>query len=206
MVPWKILHLDLSTGFPDLLLEPEYQGLYVVFWWRNIPLGSQEIPMALLPMSASQLANLAVQTITPALGNHLLSHGFKAPLPPGCRNLTPDTPPDFEALRSLDQPLTLLEKALTARPLSAESISIVVCTRDRPGQLEQCLRSLQNLTVAPREILVVDSAPSSDATRNLVAQLPNVRYVLEPLPGLSRARNTGVAHTSGDLIAFTDEK
>jgi GT2 family glycosyltransferase len=205
MVPWKILHLDLSAGFADLSLESGYQGLYVVFWWRNIPLGEQEIPVALFPMSASQLANLAVQTITPAIGSHLLSHGFKAPLPPVCRDVIPDEPPDIEALRSIDQPLALLEKALADRPLPTESISVVVCTRDRPQQLEQCLRSLQNLTVAPKEILVVDSAPSSDATRNLVAQLPNVRYVLEPQPGLSRARNTGIVQTSGDLIAFTDD-
>jgi GT2 family glycosyltransferase len=206
MVPWKIVHVDVSEGFPALPLERDYQGLYVVFWWRNIPLGHKEIPMALFPMSAAQLSTLAIQAITPAIGNHLLNQGFIVPLPSVCKNRPPDSPPDFEALRSLDRPLAMLDQVLVTDPQSSsESISVIVCTRDRPEQLERCLKSLQNLSIAPQEIVVVDSAPSSDATRNLVTSFPKVRYVLEPQPGLSRARNSGIAHTSGDVIAFTDD-
>lgn len=84
------------------------------------------------------------------------------------------------------------------------SVSVVVCTRDRPDDLERCLRSLLLLEPAPVEIVVVDSAPTSDTTRALCADLP-VRYTVEPIAGLSRARNRGILATTGDVIAFTDD-
>jgi GT2 family glycosyltransferase len=35
--------------------------------------------------------------------------------------------------------------------------------------------------------------------------MPGIQYVLEPRPGLSVARNTGIHHSTGDIIAFTDD-
>ena len=202
---WKVLHLDLSEGIFGLPLTRGYQGLFVVFWWHGIPLGHQEISAVQLPMPAWQLANLALQSITPAVGDRLLEQGFKAPLP-GAKNQSLDVPPDFHALMALEQPLAKWESL--SEPVASSlcgSVSLVICTRDRPEQLARCLRSLQNLSLHPKEILVVDNAPRSDATRQLVAQLPGIRYVLEPRPGLSVARNTGIRYSTGDIIAFTDD-
>ena len=70
--PWKILHLELSEEIPPLPAEPDCQGIYVVFWWHGVPLGHQEILAAQLPMPATQLENLAIQAITPAVGDRLL--------------------------------------------------------------------------------------------------------------------------------------
>jgi GT2 family glycosyltransferase len=84
------------------------------------------------------------------------------------------------------------------------SVSVVVCTRDRPAELQDCLDSLLALATPPHEILVVDNAPSDDTTQRLCADLP-VRYVLEELPGQTRARNRGILETSGELVAFTDD-
>ncbi len=203
--PWKVMHLELSEGIPALPLAPDYEGLYVVFWWHSIPLGHQEISAAQLPMPATQLTNLVLQTIAPVVGDRLLEHGFKAPPSwlVGSDNLSRDTPPDFHALMALEQPLAKLRERLS-HPADG-SVSVVVCTRDRPEQLAQCLRSLQNLSQAPHQILVVDNAPRTDATRQLVAQMPDIQYVLEPRPGLSVARNTGISHSTGDIIAFTDD-
>lgn len=196
---WKILHIELSKGIPALPFESGYQGLYVVFWWHSIPLGHQEISVAQLPMPATQLANIVVQTITPAVGDRLLEQAI-----PG--SPIEAVSPDFQTLMALEQPLEKLrERSLHLATVSGgESISIVVCTRNRPQQLARCLRSLQNLSLQP-EILVVDNAPSSDATCQLVAQMPGIRYVLEPRPGLSVARNTGIRHSTGDIIVFTDD-
>jgi GT2 family glycosyltransferase len=201
--PWKVLHIELSEGIPTLTAEPKYQGIYVVFWWYAIPLGHEEISAAQLPMPASQLANLVVQTITPAVGDRLLDYGFKPPLPVISQNPSRDTPVDFQALMALQQPLKQLHQSCS-QPVSA-SMSVIVCTRNRPEQLARCLRSLQNLSQPPQEIIVVDNAPSDDATRQLVAQMPGIQYVLEPRPGLSVARNTGIHHSTGDIIAFTDD-
>ena len=53
-------------------------------------------------------------------------------------------------------------------------------------------------------MLVVDNAPSSDATRR-VAERRGVRYVLEPRPGLDVARNAAVRHATGGVVAFADD-
>jgi GT2 family glycosyltransferase len=92
-----------------------------------------------------------------------------------------------------------------SRPL----ISVVVCTRDRPESLTMTLRDLAGLKYSSFEVVVTDNAPSSDATRNVVLNEfgddPRFRYVLEPRPGLSRARNRGIQEASGDIVAFTDD-
>jgi glycosyltransferase involved in cell wall biosynthesis len=83
-------------------------------------------------------------------------------------------------------------------------ISVIVCTRERPDALVRCLDSLEALRPAAHEVIVVDNAPSSERTRELCAQR-DVRYVLEPTPGQSRARNRGIEVATGDLLAFTDD-
>jgi glycosyltransferase involved in cell wall biosynthesis len=205
-VPWKIRHLDLSEGIYPLPAEPNCQGLYLVFWWHGIPLGHQMIPAAQLPIPATQLANLAVQTITPAVGDQLLPKGCNLPL---AQHSCPHSQvaPSFHSLLTLENPLEKLwERRSNAVDESiGETVSVVICTRDRPEQLEQCLQSLQNLSHGPREIVVVDNAPTTDTTRQLVSQMPDTRYVLEPRSGLSVARNTGIRHSKGDIIAFTDD-
>jgi glycosyltransferase involved in cell wall biosynthesis len=84
------------------------------------------------------------------------------------------------------------------------SVSVVVCTRDRADQLLSCLRSLQALRRPGLEVLVVDNGSRSPATRELCASL-GVRCVVEPLAGQTRARNFGIAETTGELVAFTDD-
>lgn len=202
--PWKIVHLELSKPIPELL-KLDCEGIYVVFWWQGIPLGHQEIAVDQLPIPAAQLANQAVQAITPAVGDRLMLQGFNAPLSEHFER-QPATFPDFEALQKLEQPLDKLEERRDAIVKQvSEAVSVVVCTRDRPEQLARCLRSLQDLSSPPHEIIVVDNAPNTDKTRQFCSGSSNIRYVVEPRPGLSRARNTGLRHITGDIVAFTDD-
>jgi glycosyltransferase involved in cell wall biosynthesis len=202
-LPWKIVHFDLSQPLPDLPLASGYQGIYTVFWWHDLPLGHRDVLATQLPMPNTQLRNLALQTIVPAVGDRLLEHGFKAPLPVLPHQQRRDTSPSLEQLMALKRPLSTLQaEASTA---ADGTVSVIICTRNRPEQLADCLRSLQHLSTQPSEIIVVDNAPSSEATQQLVASMPNVRYVLEPRPGLSIARNAGIQHSTGDIIAFTDD-
>ena len=88
-------------------------------------------------------------------------------------------------------------------------VSVVVCTKDRPGSLRSVLRTLQQLDYGAFEVLVVDNAPSSGATLECVQEFagtdPRFRYLVEPRAGLSRARNTGLAAAVHDWVAFTDD-
>src|SRR5688572_22573693 len=97
--------------------------------------------------------------------------------------------------------------ALDTTPNDAwPAISVVVCTRDRPEELSRCLDSLAAMDYRPHEVLVVDNAPATDATRRLVEGRGGVvRYALEPVPGLDHARNRAIACATGDVLAFTDD-
>lgn len=83
-------------------------------------------------------------------------------------------------------------------------MSVIVCTRERPDDLARCLEALAAQTVYGLEIIVVDNAPRTARTRE-VAGRAGVRYVLEPRPGLDRARNAGLRAATGDIIAYTDD-
>lgn len=201
--PWKILHIELSEAIPPLAVVPGCQGVYVVFWWHRVPLGHQEVVAAQLPMPATQLANLAVQAIMPAVGDQLLPEGFKAALSEHFEQQTQTSPPNFHSLLALEHPLYQLSERCS-KPVD-ETVSVVICTRNRADHLARCLRSLQNLPHPPHEIVVVDNAPTMNETRQLVSAMPDVRYVPEPRPGLSVARNTGIRQSTGTIVVFTDD-
>lgn len=101
----------------------------------------------------------------------------------------------------------------TASPPTAEPdsnqppASVVICSRDRAESLKRALRSVLALNYPEFEVVVVDNAPDAPGTRQAVDAVADgrVRYVAEPLPGLSRARNRGLSEASGEIIAFTDD-
>ena len=90
---------------------------------------------------------------------------------------------------------------------SPEPITVVVCTRDRVEMLKVALASILELDYPDLAVIVVDNAARTNETRDYVTGLtdPRVRLVVEPLPGLSRARNAGVCAASTDIVAFTDD-
>jgi GT2 family glycosyltransferase len=99
--------------------------------------------------------------------------------------------------------------ACADRAAAPEPISVVLCSRDRPAQLASCLASLRRLAYERFEVVVVDNAPSDDlgakAFDDAVGDDARFRYVVEPRPGLSAARNRGMAEATHDRVAFTDD-
>ncbi len=200
-VPWKILHLKLEEEIPRISQDSYPELLYVFLWWHDIPLGNLVLSPEQLPLEADELLNLAIQTITPTV-EALLSSENNAVVAKKSDNISADRI-ELELKKLTQRPLEQLQ--IDVDNSTNQSISVVICTRDRPQQLAECLFSLQNLPQPPEEIVVVDNAPSSDATRELVKQMPGVKYTLEPQPGLDVARNAGIANSSGEIIAFTDD-
>ncbi len=86
-----------------------------------------------------------------------------------------------------------------------ETISVVICTRNRAAALEKCIQSLLNNEDKKYELIVVDNAPDNDDTKKIVEQFPDVRYVFEERKGLDIARNTGAKAASHNIIAYTDD-
>lgn len=203
-IPRKILHIKLDQEILELSNSTPEQQLYVVLWWREIPLGHLEFSPQHLPLSAKKLTNLAIQVIAPVVNSHISRQNSALSLLERLKNPVGNIEADFDSwLMTLDHPLTKLDRLHSK--VSERSVSVVICTRDRTQQLSKCLTSLQNLIQTPEEIIVVDNAPSSDATRQLVRQMPGVKYILEPQPGLDVARNAGIAHSSSEIVAFTDD-
>lgn len=88
------------------------------------------------------------------------------------------------------------------------AITVVICTRDNPSGLRRGLESLLGLDYPRWRALVVDNAPSDDGPRRVVAEFATrapVTYLLEPAPGLSRARNAAIAAAPGEILAFVDD-
>ncbi|WP_432076443.1 glycosyltransferase [Streptomyces wuyuanensis] len=94
-----------------------------------------------------------------------------------------------------------------ARRAGPPRTSVVVATRERPGRLARALDSLLAQDHPDFEVVVVDNAPLTGATRELIERTygERVRYVLEPVPGLAVAHNRGVAAADGTVLAFTDD-
>ena len=94
---------------------------------------------------------------------------------------------------------------------AAPSVTIAICTRDRPGGVTRLLNSLfERIASLPRDIptpdvLVVDNAPSDDRTCEVARRYPAVRYVREPRAGLNFARNRAVKESRGEILAFLDD-
>lgn len=84
------------------------------------------------------------------------------------------------------------------------NLSIVIATKDRAALLDGALGSLRAQENAPEfELVVVDNG-SSDATPE-VARRHGASYTFVREPNRGKARNAGIAHASGELIAFVDD-
>ena len=87
--------------------------------------------------------------------------------------------------------------------IDSPTITVIVCTRNRPALLEQCLGALSRQTYPRFDVLVVDNAsmrPVQDICRRWGAT-----WALAPLTGLTRARNIGARLAQGELIAYIDD-
>jgi cellulose synthase/poly-beta-1,6-N-acetylglucosamine synthase-like glycosyltransferase len=84
------------------------------------------------------------------------------------------------------------------------STSVVIATRGRHGALSRCLAGVA-LQVAPAlEVVVVDNTEGDPATREVAGE-SRARYIVEPVRGVSRARNRGARAARGDVVAFVDD-
>ena len=86
------------------------------------------------------------------------------------------------------------------------SACVIVPTYRRPQHVKQCLERLTRQTVAPTEILVVDSSPD-DLTRKVVESYDSIGYLRNErgLGTTATSRAIGVEATTSEVIAFVDD-
>lgn len=85
----------------------------------------------------------------------------------------------------------------------APRISVVIPHLNQPDHLRRCLASLFAGRLVPDEIIVVDNG-SREMPFAVCDAFPGVQLLSEPRPGPGPARNTGVAASTGQILAFID--
>ncbi|HLY35772.1 MAG TPA: glycosyltransferase [Candidatus Limnocylindria bacterium] len=96
---------------------------------------------------------------------------------------------------------------LAAGAPSVSEISVVICayTLDRWDEIRRAVASVEAQTAPVREIILVADHNEALLAR-AEAAFPAVRVVANAqAQGLSGARNTGVAHATGEIVAFLDD-
>ena len=201
--PVRILELELSNPIPKL--EPTKIGDTAAFYERALllvrlhsyPLGMVELELPGGTLPASALAQAVWDTLAGEIRQHLLED-----------DLTDVGALPLGGLVSEGEPLCLAKRREFLA--SAPSFSVIVPTRDRPALLGRCLESILAMDYPPEryEIIVVDNAPKTSDTEALIetyARTRPVRYLREDAPGSASARNFGLEHAAGELVAFTDD-
>jgi glycosyltransferase involved in cell wall biosynthesis len=83
-------------------------------------------------------------------------------------------------------------------------LSAIICVRDGERYLGEAIESVLGQTHPRVEVIVVDNG-STDSSVALARRYGDaVRIVDEPRAGIPYARNAGLSHAAGQLIAFLD--
>ncbi len=166
-----------------------YEALLALVRLHGRPLGYVSLPVIDGFCTASHLGDAILEQHSQSIIDRLLNDG--------CSNLANSGKLCISDLIDTQHP-----RSDGPQPL----VTVAVCTRDRPSYLARCLHSLKDLDYPALDLLVVDNAPSSDATQFLVSRdYPNIRYVLEPRPGLNWARNRAIQEARSEILGFTGD-
>ena len=192
--PYQIQNIKLDKKETSQIPLPDLgKRYYYVFWWRFIPLGHfyKEEGRSI------DFINEILDVITSVLKGYKVNRE-------GIKNI-------IEAIKCKD-PLKfsklmdqIFSPYLELKIPDKVDISVIICTRDRSESLKYCLDSLNQQICTPREIIVVDNAPTNNLTKLMVAQYANVTYFKEPRPGLDVARNSGARLAKYPIVAYTDD-
>lgn len=197
LAPRQLVDVELAHALPAVLPKQSpsgapYTAADVLVRLHHAPLGLLRIPVPLQGISPAELGRVIGVTLTGPISEQLAACG-----------VPPLTAVPEEGLGAICQPA---EPAQSPTPVS---VSVVIPTRGRPQLVGRCVDAILAGAYPPLEVLVVDNAPVDDALELVIAERyadrPEVRYLVEPLPGTSRARNAGSAVARGDLVAFIDD-
>ncbi|MFP3867022.1 MAG: glycosyltransferase [Desulfobacteraceae bacterium] len=188
--PIKLLDLELSAPLSTIDGLKGYKFVQFLVRVHGTPLGYLKMPVIDGRCSAAAIGKGVIKQHSRAIINQLLNTALSKNS--GAGQL------DFIYLLRSPPPVS----PDPANPL----VTVAVCTRDRSADLKLCLDSLNGLDYPNLDLLVIDNAPNTDETQNLVTDYyPNMRYLREMRPGLNWARNRAIREARGEIIAFTDD-
>lgn len=87
------------------------------------------------------------------------------------------------------------------------NLSIIIPCYNVENYIEQCLNSIVQQTVQPKEIICIDDG-ATDNTANVIQAFAQkfscVKYIYQTNQGVSQARNIGINQATGQYIQFVD--
>jgi O-antigen biosynthesis protein len=196
-LPTRVMEVELSRPLPRLDHDGHYGRAWILIRLHSEPIGVSVVTLPREGIAPDVLAEILWREVNGPVAKRFADAGLTAPtaLPASGLAVHPDA-----------WPFLRRRAAVLAE---APFISVVICTRDRPDQIKKCLNRLAQQEYPRYEVVVVDNAPTSDALREVVeghlAGDAKFRYRVEPRPGLSWARNAGIAAATSDVIAFLDD-
>jgi len=200
--PVRMDDIELGDPLPDLSRGSTSAGIpfaasLCLVRLHGRPLGLVQVDLPERGLSAEALA----ACIRAELGEQIAAHLELDALRPAEL--------DSSGIAPVDRPACTAERdRLLSDP---PSLSVVICTRNRPDSVRITLRSILACDYPEErwEVIVVDNAseadPSIEAATNDADGRVRVKTVHEPVAGLSNARNCGVRHASGEIVVFADD-
>lgn len=90
--------------------------------------------------------------------------------------------------------------------MTSSAVTVVIITFQRPEVVRTNLEHLARQTVAPHQVLVVDSSPD-DLTREVVKAFPFATFIKNPAGAgnMTSSRNEALGQVTGDLLSFLDD-
>ena len=203
LAPMRILEVELGQPLSavsaiDEKTSKRYLRALCLVRLHTKPLGIVELQLGESGVNADEYARYIWDVLHEQINKHLQQDGL--PSVTGLSKMGLLSP---EISRCLEE----RERFLAQAPF----VSVIVATHDRPERLKLCLRSLLDLHYPHYEIIIVDNAPSTNATADVVQQIaqgilqPQIYYLREDHPGLSLARNSGILAARGEILAFADD-
>ena len=198
-MPTRVIEVELTEPLPKLEHDGHYGRAWILARLHTEPVGVCVVALPREGVTPDALAGLMWPQLSEPVALRFGAAGLTAPAALTGKGLAADRD---------TWPFLRKRAALLA---GAPFISVVVCTRDRPEQIKKCLGRLARQQYPRYEVVVVDNAPTSDALRKVVegqagdGDGAEFRYCVEPRPGLSWARNAGIAAAASDIIAFLDD-
>jgi len=188
--------VELSQALPAIQVDARYAAVNILVRLHSTPLGLVELPRGSGLLQPETYSKQIWHELHYSINQHLQADG-----------LSPITQLDQLGIVVDSEPHC--QRQTQALLADLPTISVVICTHERAESLEICLDSVLKLNYPRYDIVVVDNAPRTDSTYNLIhtkyASISNMHYVREDNQGQCWARNRGAVAASGEIIAYTDD-
>jgi len=200
--PVRIEDVEIGMPLPSIARGETAEGVpfascFCLVRLHGRPLGTIELDLPPEGLSAEELAPRIAAELKETIDAHLRADE----LPPAELGAAGIPGPDIPACAEAR------EAVLGDAPL----ISIVIVTRGRPDRVRRTVRSILACRYPHdrQETIVVDTpeegeAPLAFGEGDFPADA-KVRVVVEPTPGISRARNRGLWEAEGEIVVFADD-